>query len=86
MADEAAIPNTRWRMSTQAKELDDDEDDRFGPSEVTSYPRSAQESSVPGTGGSGRRFRWRGPDTALCVLSVRGHGAERMNEAANNPV
>ena len=30
MADEAAIPNTRWRMSTRAKELDDDEDDRFG--------------------------------------------------------
>ncbi len=25
-------------------------------------------------------------DTALCVLSVRGNGAERMNEAANNPV
>ena len=43
MADEAAIPNTPWRMSAQAKELDDDEDDRFGPKRGYELPEA-----VPG--------------------------------------
>ncbi len=43
MADEAAIPNTPWRMSAQAKELDDDEDDRFGPKRGGELPEA-----VPG--------------------------------------
>jgi hypothetical protein len=40
MADEAAIPNTPWRMFAQAKELDDDQDDRFGPKRADELPEA----------------------------------------------